>query len=264
MIKHFTRFVYLVVLGTAVISSSHAASIIAYVEAPTVEATTVPGAITSNFEGLPAGIFTTPLSTLIGTYNSGGGPGYAIVNADSYGGAGDTGQYLAVGVQSQSPGPVLLTLKAPSNYFGFWWSAGDNSNSLTFYSGGQLVATFTTNQIVALIPNDPNTTVTAINGSVYHTNQYYNNPNGGDASEPFAYVDFIATGLTFDQVGFSNPSLGSGFESDNHSVAANVTGPPITDVIVENVPLAAPEPASYAMIGGGLCALAFIRRRGSR
>jgi hypothetical protein len=154
----------------------------------------------------------------------------------------------------------MLTLNSPSNYFGFWWSAGDASNVLTFYSAGQLVATFTTAQIVTLIPNDPNTTVTAINGSTYNTDKYYDNPNGGDASEPFAYVDFIATGLTFDQIGFSN-SLGSGFESDNHSVASNVTGPPITDVIIENVPLAAPEPASYGMIGGGLCALAFIRRK---
>jgi hypothetical protein len=264
VIHTFSKLACISILSSALIPGGQAASLIAYVEAPGVEATTVPGVTTADFNGLSPGSYISALNTLIGTYDAGAGPAYAIVTADAYGGAGDTGDYFAVGAQSGSEGPVFLTLTAPANYFGFWWSAGDNANSISFYSAGSLLATFTTSQIVTLLPNDNTSTVTAINLGTYNTNTYYNNPNGGDPSEPFAYVDVIATGLTFDQVSFSNSSLGSGFESDNHSVASGATGPPGTDVIVENIPLDAPEPASCALLGAGLVAISLLRRRVSR
>ncbi|HLK63557.1 MAG TPA: PEP-CTERM sorting domain-containing protein [Bryobacteraceae bacterium] len=258
------RFSHVAILGSALIPGSYAASLIAHVEAPSVEATTVGGATTTTFDTLTPGTYTSPLSTSIGVYNATFGPAYAIVQANSYGGAGNTGSYFAVGVQSGSEGPVLLTLNTPANFFGFWWSAGDNANSISFYSAGSLVGTFTSSQIVSLLPNTPGTTVTAINQSVYNTTDYYNNPNGGDAGEPFAYVDVIASGVTFEQVAFNNASLGSGFESDNHSVALNVTGPPGTDVLVENIPLsdtAAPEPATFGLLGGGLTIFSLLLRK---
>ncbi len=246
------------------IPCGEAASIIAYVEAPGVEATSVAGATTVNFDGLTRGIFTSALVTTIGTYDAGGGPAYAITGADAYGGAGDKGNYMAIGAQSGSTGPVILTLNTPSNYFGFWWSAGDSQNSVSFYNGAQLLATISTAQLVALIPNDGSKTVTTVNGSVYHANQYYNNPNGGDASEPFAYVDFIATGLTFNRVAFSNASLGTGFESDNHSVASNVIAPPTSDVMLQNLPLSTPEPGTCGLIGMALCGVALVARKKAR
>jgi hypothetical protein len=83
MIKNIAKVTYLFILGSAVLSSVHAASIIAYVEAPSVQATTVPGSVTTDFEGLAPGIYATPLSTTIGTYDAAGGPAYAIVNANA-------------------------------------------------------------------------------------------------------------------------------------------------------------------------------------
>jgi hypothetical protein len=187
------------------------------------------------------------------------------VSANQYGGAGGTGEYFAVGAESSSTAPVTLALTSEANYFGFWWSAGDVNNSITFLQNGVALATFTTANVVALLPNTVSGTVTAINGSVYNTKNYYGNPNNlsQDNAEPFAYIDVIANGIQFNQIQFSNPTTASGFESDNHSVAAGVTDPPSGDVIVENVPLTAaataPEPETWILLVAGVGVIGFSR-----
>ena len=233
----------------------HAASIVAYVEPPTVQSTSVSGVSTEGFDSLGAGIVTSGFSSTIGLYEGSPSTPFSIVAADQYGGAGGTGNYFAVGAESNSDAPVALLLNNQANYFGFWWSAGDPNNSITFAENGVALATFTTANLVNLLPNSPSGTVTAINGSIYNTVNYYGNPNSLlDTTEAFAYVDVIATGLLFNEIIFSNPNS-TGFESDNHSVATGVTGPPLADVIVQDVPLTAdatPEPGTWMMLVLGI------------
>lgn len=185
----------------------HASSISLYVEAPTIQTSSVPSITTEAFDELTAGIYTTPVATDIGTYIGTPTNPFAIINADQFGGAGGTGTYLAVGSETGSPGDLLLQLNSPQNYFGFWWSAGDAFNSITLLRNGSQLATFTTAHLINLLPNN-GSTVTAINGSQYNTSAYWGNPNSGqNAGEPYAYVDLIATGATFNQGLLSNPEI---------------------------------------------------------
>jgi hypothetical protein len=138
----------------------------------------------------------------MGTYQGTTPEPSQIVNADQYGGAGGTGECLAIGAQSGAAGPLLLTLTGDENYFGFWWSAGDTKNTITFLEDGVVLATFSTADIVTFLANQTGSVVTAINR-------------------------------------LTSGSTGSGFESDNRSIASGVTGPPGVDVIVENVALTA-------------------------
>ena len=239
-----------------------AATIVAYVEAPTLQSSSVPGVVTETFDSFTPGIYTTPLTTNIGTYqDTSPASKFAIDSANIYGGAGGTGNYFAVGAESGSTGPVLVNLNMQANYFGFWWSAGDPYNVVSFEQNGVTLASFATSDIVSFLPEKSGATVTAINGQTYNTLAYYANPNsnfsGQDPNEAFAYVDIIANGFTFDQIAFTNANLGTGFESDNHSIAVGVTDPPSGDVIVENVPLAVPEPGSLVLLGLGVGFIAF-------
>lgn len=252
-------------VAAALFASSFTAkanSIVAYVEGPGVQSSSVSNIATETFEGATPGIYTNSFSSSIGAYQGTGESKFAIVRADQYGGAGGTGNYFAVGAESHSADPVRLTLSSEANYFGFWWSAGDRNNSITFLQDGVALATFTTADLVTLLPNTPSGLVTAINGQTYATQDYYGNPNShNDTNEAFGYVDIIANGLYFNQIDFgNNGSTGTGFESDNHSVAANVLAPPDGDVVVQDVPLTeaamAPEPNTVVFLltalGGGL------------
>ncbi len=242
-------------------------SIVAYVEGPGVQVTSVTstsGVTTENFNWLSGGTYTSPVATAIGTYEGSSTSKFAIVSANQYGGAGGTGKYFAVGAESGSSAPVQLNLYAEANYFGFWWSAGDRNNSITFLQDGTALATFTTATLVALLPKTAGATVTAINGTTYSTTGYYGNPNNAqDSNEPFAYVDVIATGLQFNQIQFAN-TISTGFESDNHSVAAGVTGPGDGDVVVQNVELITPEPIPFTMMALGLVLIGGSRLRRHR
>jgi PEP-CTERM motif len=249
-------------------ASALANTIVAYVEAPGIQASSLSNITTTNFDNVPTGYYSSPLVTAIGTYEASPSNQFRILGADQYGGAGGTGNYFAVGSESGSPGPIVLNLTSNANYFGFWWSAGDINNSISFYENGVLYATFNTADIVSLLPNSPSGTVTAINGSTYNTKNYYGNPNNSsqDTSEPFAYVDVIANGLMFNEVTFSN-TLNTGFESDNHSVSVGVTDPPVGDVIVEDVPLTpaaqAPEPGTAGLLIAALGGLGLFKFRRS-
>lgn len=264
------RYLYKILPTFALLSApAFGNTIVAYVEAPTIQSSSLNGITTTDFNSYATGNYSSALTTPIGTYQASANNQFRILSADQYGGAGGTGNYFAIGSESGYNGPLVLNLNAQANYFGFWWSAGDVNNSISFLENGVLLATFTTSNIVSLLPNTPSGTVTAINGSVYNTKNYYGNPNNlsEDNQEPFAYVDVIANGLTFNQISFSNSTLTSGFESDNHSVANGVTNPPIGDVIVENVPLTdaaqAPEPGTAGLLIAALGGLGLIKFRRS-
>ncbi|MBW4588806.1 PEP-CTERM sorting domain-containing protein [Aetokthonos hydrillicola Thurmond2011] len=187
--------------------------------------------------------------TKIGSYTK-----TLIVNADQYGGAGGTGKYFDVDTTRSSNGQTVstLTLNTPQSYFGLWWSAGDASNVLTFLSGNKVVQTITTADVKSYIDKLKN------------KSDYYGNPTtqflGKDSGEPFAFLNFYDVGGTFDQIQFTNIG-GSGFESDNHTVATAYNS--VTGAVVVK---ATPEPSSIlGVLGIGIVgAASFITRRSKK
>jgi hypothetical protein len=195
-------FAVIVPLAPQFSTQAHA-GIVLSVEAAGAQTSTVPDVTTQTFNSFSPGDYSS-LTTNVGTLTSSGE--FAIVPADVFGGAGGVGNYFSVGAQSGSASPVTLALNGPQSYFGMWWSAADVNNTLQFYSGSNLLETFTTASVFANIPGN-----------------YFGNPNGGgDSGEPFAYLNFNGSlGTTFTSVVFSNSgSTGTGFESDNWSVNA--------------------------------------------
>ena len=193
------------------------------------QSSTLANVTTETFNSFAVGNYTT-LNTAVGKVTS---PGIQVVPADQFGGAGGMGLYVSVGAQSGQLS-ATLALNGPQSYFGFWWSAADSENEISFYSGGvngTKVGDFTSAQAFASL-TDPN---------------YFGNPNTNprqDAGEKFAYFNFVGTGgSTFDTVVFSNLSTGTGFETDNWSVAA------------------VPEPSSLALTATGFLALLGVARR---
>lgn len=109
---------------------------------------------------------------------------------------------------------MTLTLDEPQTYFGLWWSAGNGSNYLNFYSDDQLVGSFSCDTIISALNSQ---TLSSGGGTQYTVQDYYGNPrDGSNAGEPYAYLHvFASSGKTFNKVVFS----GDGFEFDNVTVA---------------------------------------------
>jgi hypothetical protein len=196
------------------------------------------GGFTSNFVN-SGGI------TITGTYSadSTAQSGSNLINssANQYGGAGLVGSYPQL-----FAGSYTITLASSGvpgvNYFGLWISALDAQNSLSFYSGNNLLLAFTPTQMLA-----------AINARSDKAS-YYGNPNNMtlNSNEPYAFVNFFATGGTFDRVVFSNAG-GTAFESDNHTVAYRTPSPIIGNDI--------PAPWSISVMTSALAGLGWARRR---
>jgi VCBS repeat-containing protein len=109
-------------------------------------------------------------------------------------GAQDTTKYLTIGANSSE----TITFASEMNTFGLYWGSLDSYNSISFYDGGTLVASYTGDQISPLFP-------TGDQGSF--------SSNG--------YVEF--SGLhTFDMVVLSSSS--NAFEIDN--ISAGYVPPP--------------------------------------
>ena len=258
-----------VVLSAAVISDSAKAadsqsvtpnSFLVTVEAPGVQQSTLAtnpnaygatGVVVNNFDSKSLstgynqnGFVFADNSQKIGSYDQG-----VIAAANQYGGAGGTGNYFTVqpGSYGTSSNPQLsestLTLNTPERYFGLDWSAGDAYNELDFYSGNTLLQKFTTADVINFI------------GKQSNAQAYYSNPNqqfkGQDSTEPFAFLNFFAdpnnTSVTFNKIVFINNSTGTGFESDNHTVASSYKT--TSGTVISRVP----EPSAalgLAMIAG--------------
>lgn len=181
-------------------------------------------------------------SGITGTYSG----DYAIQSADQYGGAGGTGKYIATTTPNGKPGSYTLTLSQQVNYFGLWFSALDQGNNLYFYNNGTLVYSFLPSNYSTLVGPCPDA-----------SNAYCGNPNSSflnqDNGQQYAYLNFLDTTGTFNQIVFTeNPAVGQ-FESDNHAIAQNVTSIPGTQVT--------PEPDTLILFGTGILGLAGIVRR---
>lgn len=187
-------------LSLAAASVAQATVIVTYAEAPGAVRSSFINATTFDFNNLALGLNKNVVWKDVGKFDK-----LYILKADQYGGADNT-KYSVQGVNS-SVSKTILNLDTPSNYFGLWWSAGDASNVLEFYSGangtGDLLARFTTGNLLKVLPDE-----------------YDGNPNAGpfyekDGGEPFAFLNFFATpGNAWASVVFSNSSS-SGFEADN-------------------------------------------------
>ena len=235
-----------------------AQDLMAYISAPGVQTSSVAstsGALTETFNSLPLGNQTTPYASAIGTFQFSSTAQGAIIAANQFGGANGS-QYMSFGAQSGTSAPITVNLNGNYNYFGFWFSAGDSNNGITFYSKGTEFARFSTSNILSLLSGP---TVTAINGTKYNSSAFYGNPNGTnqDTSEPFTYVEIITSG-TFDTVVLDNSGTTStGFESDNDTVYAGNVTVPGSDVFV-SILTVVPEPSHYTLIFGAviLCLVA--------
>jgi hypothetical protein len=193
-------------------------------------------------------------STITGTY-AGSGKGIQINSADQYGGAGGKGNYAVA--FPNTPYSLTLTsdIKGGVNYFGYWLSALDKGNFVTFYGDkGQVLFTF-----------DPKDVVNAVQLAA-KPSQYYGNPNSPyrpDSSEPFIFVNFFDKSGTFSKVSFNEVNNGGGYESDNHTVGHYETMGQGTTVALK-FSSAVPEPATWAMMLLGFGGLGFAGYRRSR
>jgi hypothetical protein len=172
--------------------------------------------------------------------------GVDIYSADVWGGAGGTGNYAVTFSTSGYSLNLSTSDGSAIDYFGFWLSALDSGNQLSFYNGSTLVYSFDPNDVLNLLAASPNDSA------------YFGNPNGGGNSpQPYVFLNFYDLDKTgFTQVVFSeNPEVG-GYESDNHTVGYYKTTPGTPVVPV-------PEPITLTLLGMGFAGLGVIRRRKS-
>ena len=207
-----------------------------YYDAPFVQGsyTTATGGVQETFDTATTGA-SCPGTLAVGTMSGAcrvdpvGQYGGASTPAGSTPAVGGSGSNYATTV---SGGAMTLTLASASKYFGLWWSAGSNGNTVQFYSGNELLITLTTQTIMSQFGTSPSpwpgsNNFTAIDGTTYNKGWYFGNPRGYSSTtpssastitsnEPFVYLHLFAGGnLTFDRVVLS----GGGFEFDNLAVA---------------------------------------------
>ena len=188
------------------------------------------------FDGLATGT-QTYTSTYGGSPYSGTYSQVQVLGFDQYGGAGGSGNYANGNVSGYS-----LSLATDVNYFGFWLSALNTGNVLTFKQNGQVVGVFDAGNIIsAAVQSNP---------------AYKGNPAGlhkGKVMDAeYVFVNFYLTDGYFDALSFATP-YGTGFESDNHTVGIYATQ--------SGTPVSVPEPGMASLLALGLASMGALRRR---
>ena len=197
------------------------------------------------------------VSSFGGSAFSGSYSDVMVIPADQYGGANGTGSYPVTFTTSGYSVDLSTNLPGGVTYFGFWLSALDGGNNVSFYSNNSLLFTFSASNARDFINGLPNAAA------------YYGNPNsqfaGRNTGEPYSFLNFYARGGTsFDRIVFAENPTGGGYESDNHTVGRwnRISG---TIIPVTGGINAVPEPATWAMLlaGFGMVGVAARRRKGA-
>jgi LruC domain-containing protein len=220
LVRSFWITVLVIVFSTLYFNATAQEYLRVYTSAPTVMQSNVTGGTViienfNSFTGIPNYNWA-PLpngyTSTIGTYKQTNGQSY-VKNDDQYG-AG-TGKYMSI----RSGADVRLIFDSPVQYFAFAWPAGDGQNNIKIYRDGQVIGSFETSDIIALLPKNASNYITSINGTAYSTYDYYGKPGTGQNSgEPYAYLHFVSTtGLAFDEIQFAMGNGGE-FENDNHTL----------------------------------------------
>ena len=238
--KHLLVAVSLATAGAAQADTFHVT-----IEAPGVQNSTAAFAFSGveTFDKVGTGIQSLNTSFGTGGVITGRYSGVEVASANQYGGAGGSGNFATTFSSAGYSLSLATTDPAGINYFGFWLSALDSGNNLTFSKGGMVVYTFSPADVVALVKSTPG---------------YLGNPNapflGNVGDQAYVFLNFFDTDGTFDMVQFSeSPEIG-GYESDNHTVGffTRESGTPINPV---------PEPASWALMIAGLSLAGSMMRR---
>ncbi len=240
-----------VAAALTIASAAHADDFKLNYEAPGVENSTATFSTVGveTFDTLSAGSYSSISATFGNTGITGvytGPKGVQINPADQYGGAGGTGNYAV----AFNANPYTLTLNTQVNYFGYWLSALDSGNVVTFYNNGVQVGQATPDQVSA---------VTKLNSA------YYGNPNSGkfqgqNSGQPYAFINFYDTTGTFNEVRFSESPAAGGYESDNQTVGLFTKMSTASAAVEAPIPLLGASPVALAVVAAGFVAM---RRRGA-
>ncbi|HWB05976.1 MAG TPA: PEP-CTERM sorting domain-containing protein [Verrucomicrobiales bacterium] len=209
---------------------------------------------TESFNAVPTGTLLDYFSPDIQVdYTSGAG---GQIYPNDVNGGFDQGNYLGIDAGSQ----VTLNLNNPSQYFGIYVTAAEPFSGIDIYNGDDLMLQFSLSTLLSLIPNDGQSVVTALNGATYLTDDYYGQPATGDnIGQPYAYLHFTTDGTdVFDRIVLHH-SDSQIFESDNHSILADLPVIPQSFVLVPEAAAPAPEPSTALLLGG--MGLFLLRRK---
>ena len=208
---------------------------------------------------VPTGNYSSDYASVIGTYQLTSTSQFNVLTDDQYGTG--TGQYISLGAQSGTSGPVSLLFNSQQSYFGFSWNAGDANNGLSFYRGSEFLGHYSTATILATLASP---TVTAIGGVTQYTSSLYKGKPGSNGNtngnEPYAFINIIDTNGAFDRVVFdNNNTTGTGYETDNHTI--RTVAPTADHTFVAVGSAAIPEAGTVTLIGLGLSAMGILATR---
>ncbi|MEN9802689.1 MAG: hypothetical protein RLZ37_1814, partial [Actinomycetota bacterium] len=221
-----------------------------YISAPLVQGSYVDGSTSGSLETFDAPMPTGACpSSFAGGITVAPGSECRIDTVAGHGGAtgsspdpvvGEPGSQFATTTGGDASTSITLLMPSPQKYLGFWWSAGNSGNLVTFYSGETKVLEVNTDGIFnflgaapqVLNPSPLDTTfedtgqIQSVGGTSYFKHHYFGMPRGYTSipidqtqwngtytkAFPFVYMHvFSQGGLTFDRVVYS----GQGFEFDN-------------------------------------------------